>query len=682
MEPGLAARHPDIKTYDGVGIDDPTATVAADTGPLGFHASVRAATGSWYIDPYYHLDTSVYISYYGRDLLDNPHGTFVENGVEGSPEPLDALNVPAARATATVQLRTYRLALVTDPTYATYFGGAANVTAAKVTLMNRVDQFYEDESAIRMVLIADNDKLNLDTAAEATGANGPCGAAACYTASQLSNCGSSTLSRNRVVLGQIIGASNYDIGHIGLGVAGGGVASLGVVGGNAKGQGCTGVPTPVGDFYAIDYVAHEMGHEFAGNHTFNGTQSNCSGGNRNAATSVEPGSGSSVMAYAGICQQDNLQPHSDPYWSQRSYDEIAAYTSTPRPAISEVQTVSLSGFAATDSLTLGYGANTIGADRQRHQLHRRRAPGRAAGAVRGADRPAHGLHDRRRLLHAELQRGEDRCDRPRPEQHGGRDRQRDPRRQRAAAGHPERLCLGNAVVPGRDRRAGLGCHRVRRRDPVQRQHRNGDQRDPGFAGTVAATGAGNTGFTLTFGGASSVTDVPAVSIVNCTGGCTSSVRETAKGGTGLSNWPANATVTASTPTDSGYQLTFSGSLQSSDVDPFSVTDPSSGVSGAVLESTEGRPRHPPGRRDGDRRGVRWGHVRRDRLPGFVRRHAGQHRRGAAGAQRDRRHRLRRRDRRGRPGRQPRLPGHRHRRPPAGRHRTGAAPRSRPARRSR
>ena len=71
-----------------------------------------------------------------------------------------------------VTLRTYRLALVTDPTYSTYFG-AANVTAAKVTLMNRVDQIYEDETAIRLVLIADNDKLNLNTAADVTGANGP-----------------------------------------------------------------------------------------------------------------------------------------------------------------------------------------------------------------------------------------------------------------------------------------------------------------------------------------------------------------------------------------------------------------------------------------------------------------------------------------------------------------------------
>ena len=74
MEAGLAARHPDIKTYRGRGIDDPTATIRADMTPLGFHASVRSTKGAWYIDPYYHLDTSVYVSYYARDLKENPHG--------------------------------------------------------------------------------------------------------------------------------------------------------------------------------------------------------------------------------------------------------------------------------------------------------------------------------------------------------------------------------------------------------------------------------------------------------------------------------------------------------------------------------------------------------------------------------------------------------------------------------
>ena len=97
------------------------------------------------------------------------------------------------------------------------------------------------------------------------------------TAGDLDFCGVPTLGQNRTVLGQLIGASNYDVGHIALGVNGGGVAYLGVVGGDYKGGGCTGLPEPKGDFFAIDYVAHEIGHQFGGNHTFNGALGACGG---------------------------------------------------------------------------------------------------------------------------------------------------------------------------------------------------------------------------------------------------------------------------------------------------------------------------------------------------------------------------------------------------------------------
>ena len=264
----------------------------------------------------------------GSDLVEDPHGGFVERdrgwlSIFLSERIVDSATVSPPTGDV---LRIYRLALITDPGYAEFFGGSANVTPAKVTLINRVTQLYEDDLSIQLRLVANNDLLNLDTWAQAIGPNGPCGAAACFTQSQVTGC--SSTSRSRYVIGQIIGASNYDIGHLALGQPGGGVANLGVVGRSNKAGGCTGIPTPTGDFYAVDYVAHEMGHQFSGNHPFNGNQLNCSGGNRSAARSVEPGSGSSIMAYAGICLTDDLQAHSDPYFSQRSLQEISTYTSS------------------------------------------------------------------------------------------------------------------------------------------------------------------------------------------------------------------------------------------------------------------------------------------------------------------------------------------------------------------
>lgn len=350
MEPALAARHPEIATYSGSGIDDRGATVRLDLTPAGFHASVRGPGGSWYVDPYYQRDQSVYASYRGADLA-NPRAPLLENDVLAAPGQRRAPAAAAALAGSAVSLRTYRLALVSDPAYATYHG-AANVTAAKVTLINRVNQIYEDDFAIRLTLVAGNDALNLNTAAMMTGADGPCGAAACYTSAQATSCSVSTLDQTRIVIGQLIGASNYDVGHIGMGTDGGGIAYLGGVGANRKGGGCTGVSTPAGDLFAVDYVAHEIGHQFDANHTFNGIDGSC--GPNGADTSVEPGSGVTVMAYAGICTTDDLQPHSDPYFSQRSIDEVSAYVGAAPSAINEAQTVSLYGFSGTDSFTLTY----------------------------------------------------------------------------------------------------------------------------------------------------------------------------------------------------------------------------------------------------------------------------------------------------------------------------------------
>jgi hypothetical protein len=359
MEPRLAADHPEIRTFTGRSLDRRGRSIRLELTPLGLTAATRGAGPSTYVDPRFSGDATDHVAY-ERSALPDPRAEegFVERELGDEFSRKVATRAAARTAGDPVTVKTYRLALVSDPSYAANNGATGNTLAAKAVLMSRVNQLYETDLAIRMLLIDETPKLNLDTNADATGANGPCGATPCFTTEDLSGCTGELLDRNTVVAGLLVDARDFEIGHIVLGKNGGGIAGLGVVGRADKSTGCTGIPRPVGDAFAVDYVAHEMGHQFSGNHTFAGDQLNCAAPNRNAYTGVEPGSGTTVMAYAGICAQDNLQPHSDPVFSQRSIDEITTYTSEPEDALSSVQQAAFRNLNGTEQYLVTYDGGT------------------------------------------------------------------------------------------------------------------------------------------------------------------------------------------------------------------------------------------------------------------------------------------------------------------------------------
>ena len=315
MEPKLAAKFPELKTYVGQGIDDPTATMRIDLTPRGFHAIILSASGQIYVDPYSRETDTEYISYRKSDFTsDKPFSCFTESE-SGQNEPL-AQTAPSVPTGAT--LRTYRLALAATGEYATAVCNPnpptiAATLAAMITSVNRCSAVYEREFAIRFLLSNNTDKLiYLD------GATDP------YT----NDTGSTMLGENQSNIDSVIGNANYDFGHV-FSTGGGGIASLGVICRTGfKARGVTGSTNPVGDPYDIDYVVHEMGHQFGANHPFNASTGSCGGGNRNASTAYEVGSGTSIMAYAGICGIANTAPHSDDYFYTISYNEIDNYTSS------------------------------------------------------------------------------------------------------------------------------------------------------------------------------------------------------------------------------------------------------------------------------------------------------------------------------------------------------------------
>jgi hypothetical protein len=304
MEQGLADKFPDIKTYLGQGIDDPYATVRFDYTMHGFHAMILSPNGTVFIDPFTMNETDYYIVYYKHDFYPAVDKNFICHTETDNAAP----NYNKIFSSTGEQLRTYRLAVAATGEYTAFFGGTvAGGLAAIVTSVNRITGVYESDLSVRLQLIANNNLIVYTNAA---------------TDPYTNNNGSTLLTQNQSNLDNVIGSANYDIGHVYSTGSFGGIAGLRVVCVNGqKARGATGSTNPQGDPWDIDYVSHEMGHQFGGNHTQN--NSSC---NANPPTAWEPGSGITIMGYAGVCSP-SLANNSIPFFHGGNiFQEMIPYT--------------------------------------------------------------------------------------------------------------------------------------------------------------------------------------------------------------------------------------------------------------------------------------------------------------------------------------------------------------------
>lgn len=319
----LSSNYSSIKSYSLKSIEDNTTTGKLSIGSDGVHAILFSGNHkTLYIDPSKE-DKSIYVAHTKGALNteSNSLNCLVEDQLTAAKQNNDHLHSKAANDG---NLKVYRLALACTGEYAQFHIEEQEVSStatdavkkeavlsAMNTTITRVNAIFERDVAVRFSIIindnGNNDLIFLDADTDDLNNNNP----------------NTLISQSQLLCDNVIGTANYDIGHT-FSTGAGGLASLAsVCSSNAKGLGVTGSPSPIGDTFDIDFVAHEIGHQFGATHTFNGSNGgNCDDANRNTATSAEPASGTTIMSYVGICAPINIQNTADAYFHALSIENM------------------------------------------------------------------------------------------------------------------------------------------------------------------------------------------------------------------------------------------------------------------------------------------------------------------------------------------------------------------------
>ena len=308
LAPALAAKYPEIRAYAGRSSDESGATMRGLISRRGFEAVVLSSDRLVSIRPEADDPESLesYISVdeqFAQSEAPRIRCEVRDDGVAASPDAVWRQNLENGSVSVGGALRTYRVALGATWEYAERFGGGtvAGTVAAMASLLNRANAIYERELAIRFLLV-DAPSLIYSTEQGFNAATDP------FTVGNA--------NANLPRFGQLMlsfGGERYDLGHL-LDWGASGVANVGVACRNPlfagelfKALGVSALSHDLGDKGNLNLFVHELGHQFGAKHSFNGTASACGfNGERAPDAAFEPGSGSTIMSYGGLCGSDDL----------------------------------------------------------------------------------------------------------------------------------------------------------------------------------------------------------------------------------------------------------------------------------------------------------------------------------------------------------------------------------------
>lgn len=310
FDPELQAKYPEIRAYEGTGLDDKTAKIHFSVAPIGIQTIVFRTDKATEFIEHNQDNKSEYVLFTSKNK-ETSNSMICVTKDDGSKS---FSGSTAKTVSNTKTLKTLRLAISCTAEYTNFYGGTkAGALAGINATMTRVNAVFNKDLSVQLKLIANNEDVIYTNTTTDPYSNAREGVAGAWNLEV------------QQTLTTVIGNGGYDIGHL-FGASGGGgdAGCIGCVCDNpvsasddqAKGSAFTSPSNsiPQGDTFDIDYVAHEMGHQLGATHTF-------SYETEGTGTNVEPGSGSTIMGYAGLTDYD-VQNHSDDYFAYASILQI------------------------------------------------------------------------------------------------------------------------------------------------------------------------------------------------------------------------------------------------------------------------------------------------------------------------------------------------------------------------